>query len=253
MAIKETKVDETDEGIESTKETENESDESSALEQSDPITDRLKSFESQLERQRQENEALRESVRLQSRLLEQQNQGNRKSDLSPELEELNKAIAPLMGQNIQQNLQPIIGTVSQLYDQNDAVAFQLQLQRENPELLTEENFTKISQAVEVIRQRASREGTWLKREDAYKYAKGDGQLKSILGKKGSKQKVDDEEVLRKKQIAATQGTVGNSAERTTPGAYSNEVAKIRDKASAGIRLTPEERTKWRDSMGDVAF
>ena len=250
MAIEETQVDET-EGLESTEEAENITDESPAPEV-DPVNDRLKAFESQLDRQRQENEALRESVRLQSRLLEQQ--GNRKeqpSTLSPELQELKKAIDPLLGEGIQSSMQPLIGTVSQLYEQNDAVSFQLQLQRENPELLTEDSFDRISQVVESVRRRAvESNNTWLSRKDAYLYAKGAGMIKPLAKKAAPV--VNKAEAQRQRQIAAAQGTTGQAPLKTDAKQIA-EVDKIKAKASAGILLTDAERAKWRDSMGDGAF
>jgi len=217
----------------------------------DPVNDRLKAFESQLDRQRQENEALRESVRLQSRLLEQQSSANRPSTLSPELQELKKAIDPLLGAEIQASIQPFVGTISQMYEQNDAVAFQLQLQRENADNLKEENFDKISQVVESVRQRAVQSNnTWLSRKDAYLYAKGAGMLKSIEPKKAAVG--NKAELNRQKQVAAAQGTVGNAALKQDSKVVA-EVDKIKAKASAGVLLTDAERAKWRDSMGDVAF
>ena len=216
----------------------------------DPVNDRLKAFEAQLDRQRQENEALRESVRLQSRLLEQQGQRQQPSTLSPELQELKKAIDPLLGEGIQASMQPIIGTVSQLYEQNDAVSFQLQLQRENPELLNEESFDRISQTVDSVRQRALQSNnTWLSRKDAYLYAKGAGLIKpqakkAVVGNKA--------EANRQKQIQAAQGTTGQAPLKQDSKVVA-EVDKIKAKASAGILLTDAERAKWRDSMGDGAF
>lgn len=216
----------------------------------DEVTSRLKSFEAQLERQRYENEALRESVRLQSRLLEQSNQGNRSqgSELSPELQELKKAISPLLGEDIRSSMQPIIGTVSQLYDQNDAVSFQLQLQRESPDNLKEDNFNRISQVVDSVRQKAVQQSnTWLSRNDAYLYAKGAGLLKPVSVSKANKQG------QLNKQKAAAQGTTGQSDTKQIPGAQSAEITRIKAKAQAGILLTDAERTKFRDSLGDSAF
>ena len=217
----------------------------------DPVNDRLKAFEAQLDRQRQENDALRESVRLQSRLLEQQGQRQQPSTLSPELQELKKAIDPLLGEGIQSSMQPLIGTVSQLYEQNDAVSFQLQLQRENPELLNEESFDRISQVVESVRQKAVQSNnTWLSRKDAYLYAKGAGMIKPLAAKKAVV--VNKAEANRLKQLAAAQGTTGQAPLRSDAKIVA-EVDKIKAKASAGILLTDAERAKWRDSMGDGAF
>ena len=217
----------------------------------DPVADRLKAFEAQLDRQRQENEALRESVRLQSRLLEQQGQRERPSTLSPELQELKKAIDPLLGEGIQSSMQPLIGTVSQLYEQNDAVSFQLQLQRENPELLNEESFDKISQVVESVRRKAvETNNTWLSRKDAYLYAKGAGMIKPLAKKAAVV--VNKAEAQRQKQIQAAQGTTGQ-APLKQDGKVLAQVDKIKAKATAGILLTDAERAIWRDSMGDGAF
>jgi len=250
MAIEEVKDETNLDGVESEEalnEEETPAEESPAP---DPVADRLKAFEAQLDRQRQENEALRESVRLQSRLLEQQGQRQQPSTLSPELQELKKAIDPLLGEGIQSSMQPIIGTVSQLYEQNDAVSFQLQLQRENPELLTEENFDKISQVVDSVRQRAVQSNnTWLSRKDAYLYAKGAGMIKPLVKKAVGASKAESQ---RLKQVAAAQGTVGQPSQKIDSRALA-EVDKIKAKASAGILLTDAERAKWRDSMGDGAF
>jgi hypothetical protein len=213
------------------------------------LTKRVHALESQFTRSNSENETLKEALRLQSRLLEsQQTQHSKGNTLSPELEELKKAIGPLFNEDIKTSVEPLVGTVSRIYDQQDAVNFQLTLQRQDPNLLQGENFDKVNQVVESVRQRAAQQGgTWLSRMDAFLYAKGAGMLKL-------KPSVAQQAAEKKRQAAAKQAGASNSTDKQkVAGGVTAEIQKIREKAHAGIRLTPDESIKYRDFIGDVAF
>lgn len=217
---------------------------------SDEEEHRARALEEQLARARAESEALRESLRLQAELLKQQ-LPKEKKELSPELAELGKAINPLLKDEIQETVQPVISTVSKLYDQTDAVNFQLELQRENPELFKPENFDRVMQAVEAVRRRAATEsGTWISRSDAYKYAKGAGLLK--LAPKKSSQSADSEEAKRQKSVRAAQAA-GRGSDMQRGGNANAEISRIREKAQRGEQLTPEERAKYRSFLENVSF
>ncbi len=228
----------------SSEESLNETEETTA---SDELAQRLSAFEARFERSEAEKENLRESLRLHQQLLAQQSQQNKRSELSPEMEELGRTINPLVQGTIKETVEPIVGTVSKLYDQNDAVQFQLALQREDPELL--KDFDRISSVVEGVRQKAAREsGSWVSRDDAYKYAKGAGLLKpkaSVKAKPAGESK-------RTKEIANAQAAGSGSETRRSSG-VNPEVKKIAEKAQRGERLTPAERAKWKEAIGDVVF
>jgi len=213
------------------------------------LANRLASIEAQFERSEAEKETLKESLRLHQQFLERSQPQQQKQKLSDELEELDKTINPLMSRTVQESVAPIVGTVSKLYDQTDAVSFQLALQREDPELL--KDFDRISAVVESVRQKAAREqGSWVSRDDAYKYAKGAGLLKPKAAKAGAKPVGEGK---RKNEIAAAQAASGGSESRRNTGAISTEIMKIREKAGRGERLTAEERAKFKGALENVIF
>lgn len=246
MAEKEEVKDEGTENFDdSSPETDVNDDESGDASAQDELRDEVKALKSQFARAQQERDALLESIRLQNKLLDQRQSTQAGSTLSPELQEAKKILSPLFTEDLDSKINPLYGTVSQLVDQNDAVAFQLELQRENPELLQGETFDKISQTVEAVRQQAMREtGGWITRSNAYKFAKGAGQLK--LGTKKASKEVKKQ---GSEQKHAQAGSHTNSEQRKE-GSINAEIQRIRTKAQAGVKLTPEERVKFRDFLGD---
>jgi hypothetical protein len=234
--------------------TENTSDESSASDEAQ----RLAALEARFERSEEEKSTLRESLRLTNEALQrvsQPQQQTQKKEYSPEVQELGKVINPLVNDSIQESVAPIIGTVSKLYDQTDAVNFQLELQREEPELLKKENYKTLYDTVEGVRQRVAREtGSWISRKDAYLYAKGAGMLKPVKGsKKAATEDGEDvkAEASRAKAAKVAQSTGKGSDTQRTGG--NPDITRIRAKASRGERLTPEERAKFKEAIAEQPF
>lgn len=228
--------------LEGKSETDDKGSEDTSASEENELLREVKALKSQFERSQQDNDSLREAVRLQSRLLD--NQGNQKrSQISPELEEAKKILSPLFNEDLDAKLNPLAGTLSNLYDQNDAVKFQLYLQRNDADALQGDSFDRMSQVVESVRRKAANEqGTWLSRLDAYHYAKGAGLLKPA-GKKAA--------VTSKQKEEQKQALAGNNSDLRKEGSISAEIQSIRQKAHSGIRLTPEERAKFRDFLGDT--
>jgi succinate dehydrogenase flavin-adding protein (antitoxin of CptAB toxin-antitoxin module) len=246
---KETSSEESTENTQEEESTETEESSSSG----DDVGSRLSALEAQHTRAQEENAQLRETLRLTQQYLTSQQQGkgnqNQEDDLSPDLRELDKTLAPLYSKHLKTSLEPFVGTVSKLYDQNDAVHFQLFMQRNHPEMFVGENFDKISQVVDSVRQRAAQQqGSWVSRTDAFHYAEGSGMLKSIKAQKvsGSAEK--------KRQAEKLAAGSGNDAPKAkVPNKPDGEVAKIREKAHRGERLTAKERDIWRESLKNVEF
>lgn len=212
---------------------------------------RFASLEDQLRRANEDRETLRETLRLNQRMVEESRPKTQKQ-LTDEQKAL-RELGLVFGDDVKESMQPLVGTVSNLYDSNDAVMFQLYLGRENPEALNGESFDKVSQIVESIRQQQARNGGgYLRRQDAYLYAKGAGLLEKVVAKKQAKQQANVDEMKRQNAVKNANASSGNSV-KTGKAGVTAEVQKIREKAHQGIRLTPEERAKWKEAIGDQTF
>lgn len=238
---------ETETGDDSEGEQESTSEESDEESTTSKLDSRLAALEDQLRRSNEDRDTLRESLRLTQQLAEQARPAPQKTqkqytDEQKALKELGLAF----GDDIQGAMEPLVGTVTQLYDQNDAVKFQLDMSRQNPDLMKGETYDKLAQAVETVRQQYARAtGQYLPRMDAYKYAKGAGLLDKVLPVTPLEDR-DPEEVKRqsevkqagKPKVSAKKGSVDGGA----------DIQKIREKAQRGDRLTPKERVRFRDYL-----
>jgi hypothetical protein len=117
-----------------------------------------------------------------------------------------------------------------------------------------DNFDKLAQAVESVRQQYARAtGQYLPRMDAYKYAKGAGMLESIVPSQSTVAKTDSNEVKRQSEVKAAGQGVKSSTKKADAAEGGVEIQRIREKAQKGIRLTAQERTKFRTYLADKPF
>jgi hypothetical protein len=219
---------------------------------------KYRALEEQNRRYQERNSYLEQTARL----LEQQSQRQyqqppqqqqRGNELAPELADLDKTLDPLFQRRLAQSQQPVVETISRLYDEHDASRFEMYLMRNHPEVFDEEGgLDRTFQDVEVIRRQAAQTyGQWLSRVDAFLYAQGvrnvQTQAKSRKEKKTAQ--VQGEQRRVQSARAATSG-ISTVAPRKAPGA---ELTAIREKANRGERLKPDERAKLRDALVNVAF
>lgn len=241
---------ETDDESEGEKEsTTEESDEESPTSKLDS---RLAALEDQLRRSNEDRETLRESLRLTQQLAEQTRPPKPTKQYSDEQKAL-KELGLAFGDDIQGAMEPIVGTVSKLFDQNDAVQFQLDMSRNHPELMKGDTYDKLAQAVESVRQQYARAtGQYLPRSDAYKYAKGAGMLDKVLPATPLEEIDVTAEAKRKSEVKQA-GTIKSSVKSKGNENGDAEIQKIREKAGRGERLTPKERARFRDYLGNRPF
>ena len=214
---------------------------------------RLAALEDQLRRSNEDRETLRESLRLTQQLAEQTRPQKPQKQYTDEQKAL-KELGLTFGDDIQDAMQPIVGTVSKLFDQNDAVQFQLDMSRRNPELMQGDAFDKLSQAVETVRQQYARAtGQYLPRMDAYKYAKGAGMLDSLAPAKPTGKAGTDNAELKRQNEVKQAGTIKASVKKVDAANGGVEIQKIREKAHRGERLTPQERAKFKSYLADKPF
>jgi hypothetical protein len=216
---------------------------------------RLAALEDQLKRSNEDRDTLRETLRLNQQLVEQTRPQKPTKQLTDEQKAL-KELGLTFGDDVQTAMEPLVGTVSRLFDQNDAVQFQMQMSRVNPALMQGDSFDKLSQAVETVRQQYARAtGQYLPRMDAYKYAKGAGMLDGLLTAKStvSKGAVDNEAELKRQSEVKAAGTIKSSTKKVDSASGGADIQKIREKAQRGERLTQAERTKFRNYLADKPF
>lgn len=213
---------------------------------------RLAALEDQLRRSNEDRDTLRETLRLNQQLVEQTRPKATPKQLTDEQKAL-RDLGLVFGDDIQDATKPLVDTVSRLYDQNDAVQFQLHMSRSHPSLMEGESFDKLSQAVESVRQQYARQtGQYLPRMDAFKYAKGSGLLDTILTPV-TKKPVSDSEQRRQSEVKQAGNGIKTVKKRVESGSDSAEIQKIREKAHRGIRLTEKERIKFGNYLADKPF
>jgi hypothetical protein len=212
---------------------------------SDELSNELKALKEQLSRKDAEIERERENARLYQRFLDsqlgnkqQQTQEDPDAKLTPEMRELKKLLKPLFEDEIKRVTEPMNQVAGSLWEQNDAVNFQLTLSKKHPEYLDGDNFDKVNQAVESVRRRAAANGQTVGRLDAFYYAEGIGLLKGL--KRSPKATV--KQVKQNKAADAAQSSGGVKKGGNDGSA---EINRIREKAGRGERLTDIERKKFK--------
>lgn len=213
---------------------------------------RLTALEDQLRRSNEDRDTLRESLRLTQQLAEQTRPQKPVKQYSDEQKAL-KDLGLAFGDDIQGAMEPIVGTVSRLFDQNDAVQFQLDMSRTHPELMKGDAYDKLAQTVEQVRQQYARQtGQYLPRSDAYKYAKGAGMLDKLMPDKAVKEDDDSAEIKRQNQVKQA-GNIKSSVKKGFNDDGGADIQKIREKAQRGERLNPKERARFREFLSDKPF
>jgi succinate dehydrogenase flavin-adding protein (antitoxin of CptAB toxin-antitoxin module) len=218
---------------------------------------KIKALEEQYRRAEERNRYLEQTARLldeDRRRLSQQYQqpAPRESDLAPELMELDKTLDPLFSKRLQSVTQPLVDTVSRLYDEQDSSRFEMYLMRNHPEVFDDEGgIDKVFQEVEAVRRQAAQNyNQWLSRVDAFLYAQGIRGVQSQAKSRKEKKSVQvREEAKRMQQVKA----VGSSVQNATKKAPGAEIQAIREKAQRGERLSDSERAKYRDFVAGVTF
>jgi len=221
---------------------------------------RIKALEERYQRSEQRNQYLEQTARLlseereQSRRQQQQNsQQQQRSDLPPELEDLGKTLDPLFSRHTNKITQPIVDTLSRVYDEQDSAKFEMYLMRNHPDVFEEEGgLDKVFQEVEAVRRQAAQSyNQWLSRVDAFLYAQGihgvQTQMKTRKEKKGNQVR---EEAKRLQSVKAASSGTTTVAPKRTPNA---EIQLIREKAGRGQRLTDAERAKYREFVSGISF
>jgi len=220
---------------------------------------RIKALEERYQRSEQRNQYLEQTARLlaeereQSRRQQQQAQRPQRSELPPELEDLGKTLDPLFSRHTDRITQPLVDTLSKVYDQQDSAQFEMYLMRNHPEVFEEEGgMDKVFQEVDAVRRQAAQSyNQWLSRVDAFLYAQGihgvQTQIKSRKEKKGNQVR---EEAKRLQSVKAASSGTTQIAPKRTPNA---EIQAIREKASRGQRLTESERSKYREFVSGMSF
>jgi hypothetical protein len=218
---------------------------------------RIKALEEQYRREAEKNRYLEQTARLlaEERQRYYQQQQPRQSDpgLAPELMELDKTLDPIFSKRLQTVTQPMVDTISRLYDEQDSSRFEMYLMRNHPEVFDEEGgLDKIFQDVESVRRQAAQNyNQWLSRVDAFLYAQGiEGVQQKAKSRKEKKTVQVREEAKRIQTVKAVNSGVTNTPKPKSAGA---EIQAIRDKAQRGERLTDAERAKYRDYVAGVSF
>mgnify|MGYP001163221382 CR=1 FL=1 len=241
----ETEVDETSEGAES-----------SPAPQVD-YEGKIRAFEERLNRAEERNRYLEQTARLleQDRQNYSRQQQPQKTDaeLSAELLDLDKTLDPIFSKRLKGLTQPLVDTVSRMYDQQDAASFEMYLMRNNPDVFEEEGgLDKVFQEVESVRRQAAQQyGQYLTRADAFLYAQGvHGVQEQAKARKNKKSTQVTDEAKRLQSVKAAGSGTSNQSPRPKVG---GEIQTIREKAQRGERLTDAERLKYRDFIAEKTF
>lgn len=219
---------------------------------------KIRSFEERLARTEERNRYLEQTARLleedrQSRSRQHQEPQKTEAELSAELLDLDKTLDPIFSKRLKGLTQPLVDTVSRLYDEQDSSKFEMYLMRNHPDVFEEEGgLDKIFQEVEQVRQQAARNyNQWLSRVDAFLYSQGiRGVQEKYKSRKEKKSTQVHEEAKRLQSVKAAGSGIQNQQPKRGPGA---DIQAIREKAQRGERLSDAERAKYRDFIADQTF
>jgi hypothetical protein len=219
---------------------------------------RLAALEAQVAREKERNQFLEQSLKIQERFLQTRSEGAPATSAakpagdqwSPELDTLDKALDPLFQKKLKSATDPLVQGYTTMIEDNDALRFEMFLGRNHPELLDDEDaYNQTMQQVEQVRQAARQRGITISRVDAFVFNEGlQGTRQKVAQRKQKKTVAATAESRRVAETKVAEGTGGTGAPRAS--AASNMKA-IRDKARSGERLTPEERTQYRNWVSNV--
>jgi len=219
---------------------------------------KFRAYEERLARAEERNRYLEQTTRLLEQDRENQHRQRQvpektDADLSAELLDLDKTLDPIFSKRLKSVTQPLVDTVSRLYDEQDSSKFEMYLMRNHPEVFDEEGgIDKVFQEVEQVRQQAARNyNQWLSRIDAFLYAQGiRGVQDKYKTRKEKKSTQVHDEAKRLQSVKAAGSGVPNVQPKKVVG---NDIQAIREKAQRGDRLTDGERVKYRDFIADQTF
>jgi hypothetical protein len=218
---------------------------------------KIRALEERFARAEERNRYLEQTARLleedRQRNHQQQAPQKTEAELSAELLDLDKTLDPIFSKRLKSVTQPLVDTVSRLYDEQDSSRFEMYLMRNHPDVFEEEGgIDKIFQEVEQVRQQAARNyNQWLSRVDAFLYAQGiRGVQEKYKSRKEKKSVQVHEEAKRIQSVKAAGSGVPNTQPKKAVG---NDIQAIREKAHRGERLSDQERAKYRDFIADQTF
>jgi len=219
---------------------------------------KFRAYEERLTRAEERNRYLEQTARLleedrQNRSRQHQEPQKTNDDLSAELLDLDKTLDPIFSKRLKSVTQPLVDTVSRLYDEQDSSKFEMYLMRNHPEVFEEEGgIDKVFQEVETVRQQAARNyNQWLSRVDAFLYSQGIRGVQAQYKTRKEKKSVQvHDEAKRLQSVKAA----GSGVQNTQPKkAIGGDIQAIREKATRGDRLSDAERAKYRDFIADQTF
>lgn len=212
--------------------------------------------EERLKRLEERNQYLENTQRLLDQFNQRQQPQQQQVEpaLPDDVQALDKLLEPAVNRRFQKGLEPLIGTISELKEENDASKFENFLNRTEGELFDPDNEQKLNAVYQGVdnfrRQIAQQRGQWISRQDAYLYLSGVERAKEKLAGRKSRQA---QGIVQERQRVST-AKVAASLDRQTPrqetAGHENLVKKLR----ANQRLSGEELEKLRNSpLADVEF
>lgn len=226
---------------------------------SSPVSGADRATEERLKRLEERNQYLETTQRLLDQFNQQQGRSQQPQNVEPDLPEeaaaLDKMYEPAVNRRIKKGLEPLIGTITEMKEESDAIKFDTFLNRSDPELFdpepeSESRLNQVYQNVDAFRRQiAQQRGQWISRQDAYLYLEGVRQAKEkIAGRKGRINKVAQEERKRIAQVSTIKTL------ETNPKKVDNTDQALVQKLRSNQRLTAEEMAKLENSsLGNTVF
>lgn len=221
------------------------------------LAGRLAALESQFQRERERNELLENSLRIQERFIQQREEGQRQAPVvakddgwTPEHDVLDKALDPVLKKRLGSYVDPLAAQYQTVLDETDSLRFENYLQRNNPEILNDEDlYAQTMQQVEAVRQAGRQRGMNITRMDAFVFNEGlQGAKRKGQERRQKRTTATATESRRTAEVAAA--GIGTEPAAPRPSAMAG-IQAIRDKANRGERLSQDERAKLRDFVGNV--
>ena len=217
----------------------------------------IAALRSQFDREKERNDNLERSLQIQERYLQSQAQPQQQQPQpvaddqkwTDELAILEKALSPIL-QKERKNYEPIAQGYGQALDEIDSMKFEGFLQRNNPDVLDNEDlYSRTMQQVEAVRQTARQRGMNISRVDAYVFNEGlQGTKQKITQHKQRKTQAATSESRRQAEVQVASSLNNDGVPRVQASAG---IQAIRAKANRGDRLSQEERSKLRDFVSNV--
>jgi hypothetical protein len=181
-----------------------------------------------------------------------QQQQVQEQPLPDDVAQLDRLLEPAVTRRFRQGMEPIIGTVSELKEDNDALRFDNFLNRVDPDVYEDEaKLNATYQQVEQFRrQMANERGQWVSRQDAYMYLDGLSRAKERMA--GRKQRQQETVNAERKRItqARTTSTLGGSPTVQRGSTHQALIQKLR----SNQRMSQEELKQLRDGpLSDQEF